>query len=447
MFEMSMSADMEARVTPALLNLAHMLALPATACLQLIEQELSENPALEEAETQDVPCQRCGGPVLEGLCLRCAYESSGDDSIAPLAGDEATDPLLFVAAPRSLAESLIADLRASLPEQEHFVAEALVGSLDERGLLPDGPESVAMSLGIDAERVAAVLERLREVGPTGIGARDVRECVLIQLDLLEAEGLTMPNARAIVDLHMDDLAAHRYHKIARALGITTAEVGEARAFLQRYTWPYPAQPPLASAADPDTPRYRLPDVAIHDQDGAFVVEVLHSPRRILRLNPLYQELARRTSALEESERAHVQEYMARARVFLANLQQRESTLRRVTEAVVARQEAFLRHGVRHLAPLTRTEIAGEIGVHESTVSRTTADKVVLLPEGKPMDFSEFFVAARSVQDVLRELIENEERPLSDGELAELLAARGYPIARRTVAKYRERLNIMPAHLR
>jgi RNA polymerase sigma-54 factor len=446
MFEMSMSAEMEARVTPALLNLAHMLALPATACLQLVEQELTENPALEETEAQELPCQRCGGPIVEGLCLRCSYEPSADEG-GPPAGDEATDPLLFVSAPRSLSETLLADLRASLPAEEHFVAEALVGSLDDHGLLPDGFEAVAGSLGIAPERVALALARLREIGPTGIGARDVRECVLIQLDVLEAEGLREPNARRIIELHMDDLAAHRYHKIARALGITTADVSAARAFLQRYTWPYPAQPPLSSAADPDRPRYRLPDVAIHEQDGAFVVEVLHSPRRVLRINPLYQELSRRASTLEEGDRQHVQEYMARARVFLANLQQRESTLRRVSEAVVGRQEAFLRHGVRHLLPMTRTEIAAEIGVHESTVSRTTSDKVVLLPGGEPMDYSQFFVAARSVQDVLRELIEGEPRPLSDGELAELLAARGYPIARRTVAKYRERMNIMPAHLR
>ncbi|MEN9933631.1 MAG: hypothetical protein RLZZ387_210 [Chloroflexota bacterium] len=446
MFEMSMSGEMEARVTPALMSLAHMLALPATACLQLIEQELTENPALEETEAQDLPCARCGGPVLDGLCLRCAYEPAGDDQ-SPAQADDSTDPLLFVATPRSLSETLLEDLRASLPASEHFIAETLVGSLDEHGLLPDGLEAVAGALGIGEERVAAVMARLREIGPTGIATRDVRECVLTQLDLLASEGITAPHTRVIIERHMEDLAAHRYHKIARALGISTAAVGAARSFLQRYTWPYPAQPPLASAADPDRPRYRLPDVAIHEQDGAFVVEVLHSPRRVLRINPLYQELSRRTSSLEAEERAHVQEYMARARVFLANLQQRESTLRRVSEAVVARQDGFLRHGVRHLTPMTRTEIAAEIGVHESTVSRTTADKVVLLPDGKPMDYREFFVAARSVQDVLRELIEGETRPLSDGELAERLATLGYPIARRTVAKYRERMSILPAHLR
>jgi RNA polymerase sigma-54 factor len=300
---------------------------------------------------------------------------------------------------------------------------------------------------VSLERVVAVVAQLREIGPTGIAARDVRECVLIQLDLLAADGLSAPHARTIIAEHMDDLAAHRYHKIARALGISTADVTAARAFLQRHTWPYPAQPPLASAADPDRPRYRLPDVAIHEQDGAFVVEVLHSPRRVLRINPLYQELARRAASLDESERSHVQEYVARTRVFLANLQQRESTMRRVSEAVVERQEEFLRHGVRHLLPMTRTEIAAEIGVHESTVSRATSGKVVLLPGGEPMDYSQFFVASRSVMDVLRELIETEPRPLSDGELATLLAAQGYPIARRTVAKYRERLNILPAPLR
>jgi RNA polymerase sigma-54 factor len=445
MFELSMTHEMEARVTPALLSLAHMLALSSTACLQLVEQELAENPALEETEPQDAPCQRCGGPVLDGICLRCAYEPA--DEPGQRAVDEAADPLLFVAAPRSLAETLIADLRASLPEGEHFIAEALVGSLDEHGLLPDGPEAVAASLGVEEERVAAVADRLREVGPTGIAARDVRECVLIQLDTLAAEGLSCPHARTIVERHLDDLAAHRYHKIARALGIETVEVRAVKTFLQRYTWPYPSQPPLASPADPDRPRFRLPDVAIYAQDGAYQVEVLHSPRRVLRINPLYQELARRGAALDEGERAHVQEYMARARVFLANLRQRESTLRRVSEAVVVRQEDFLRHGVRHLVPLTRTEIAAEIGVHESTVSRATSDKVVLLPDGMAMEFGQFFVAARGVQDVLRELIAGEARPLSDGELAGLLAARGYPIARRTVAKYRERMAILPAHLR
>jgi RNA polymerase sigma-54 factor len=444
MFEMTLSADIEMRVTPALLSLAHMLSLPGLACLQLVQQELDENPALEELEADEAACARCGGPVVEQLCLRCASEP---DERQPPPSEEELDPLLFVATPRSLVEILLADLRASLPPSEHVIAEALVHSLDEHGLLPDGPEAVATALGLEEARVEAALRRLREIGPPGIGARDVRACVLAQLDALAADGIASPHARLIVERHMDDLAAHRYHRIARALSITTADVSAAKVFLQRHTWPYPAQPPLTSVADPDRPRYQTPDVAIHEQDGTFAVEVLHSPRRMLRISPLYQDLARRATSLEESERAHVQEYVTRARVFLANLKQRDMTLLRVSEAVVERQEAFLRHGVRHLAPLTRTEIAAVIGIHESTVSRTTSDKVVLLPGGRPMEFAEFFIAARGVQDVLRELIARETRPLNDGELAELLAARGYNIARRTVAKYRERMGLLPVHLR
>jgi RNA polymerase sigma-54 factor len=168
---------------------------------------------------------------------------------------------------------------------------------------------------------------------------------------------------------------------------------------------------------------------------------------MLRLNPLYQQLARQAASLDESEREHVQEFVARARTFLANLRQRESTLQRIGEAIVARQEEFLHHGVRHLAPMTRTEIAAELGLHESTVSRATSDKAALLPDLKLLPLSEFFVAARGVQDVLRELIENEREPLSDAELARLLGEQGYSIARRTVAKYREQMQIPPSNLR
>jgi RNA polymerase sigma-54 factor len=185
----------------------------------------------------------------------------------------------------------------------------------------------------------------------------------------------------------------------------------------------------------------------HPDEAAFTVEVLNSPRRMLRLNPLYQELARNAAELGEEERQHVQEYVARARVFLANLRQRESTLKRIGESIVERQREFLLHGVRHLAPMTRAEIAAELGLHESTISRATADKTTTLPDGSLLAISEFFVAARNVQDVLRELIANELNPLSDQELAEMLSERGYPIARRTVAKYRDQLKIPPSHLR
>ncbi len=446
MLDMSMTPDMSMRVTPALLNLAHLLTLPTMALHQAIQQELAENPALEEVEASENSCARCGSPIVEGLCLRCAFDTVRDEPPIPQ-HDEEIDQLLFVAAPRNLTEVLLADLYASLPESEHMIALALVGNLDDQGFLPDDPADIAAMLNVDLERLMKVLYRLRELGPPGIATRNTRECLLAQLDTLETEGLRCPHARVIIETYLDDLGARRNTHIARQLHISTEEVEAVRTFIQRYLWPYPAQAAQSSTSEPDRTRYRTPDLAITAQNGGFVVEVLHSPTRLLRLTPLYQELARQAASLADEDRAHVQEYVARARMFLANLRQRESTLKRIGQAIVSRQEEFLRHGVRALVPMTRSEIAAELGLHESTVSRATADKTALLPNGEPWPLSEFFVAARSVQDVLRELIANEQRPQSDQELAQLLTERGYPIARRTVAKYREQLKIPPSHLR
>jgi RNA polymerase sigma-54 factor len=444
---MGMSQEMGMRVTPALLNLAHLLTLPALNLSQVVQQELAENPALEEIEHTGSTCARCGSPMIDAICLRCIAGGTTGEPLPAAAGDDTTDPLLFVSAPRDLTETLLSDLRVSLPEADHPLALAVVGNLDERGLLAEDPADLAADCNVPVERIEAVIQRLREIGPPGIAARDSRECMCLQLDTLEAQGLPCAHVRAILLEHLDDLAAGRLRQIARTLRISVAEVEEARRFIRQHLWPYPAHAAYGGMAPPNRVRYRTPDLAIRNQDDAFVVDVLHSPRRVLRLNPLYQELARRSANLDEAERAHVQEYINRARVFLANLRQRESTLERIGKAIVSRQEDFLHHGVRHLQPMTRAEIAVELELHESTVSRTVAEKTALLPDQSLLPLSEFFVAARGVQDVLRELIANEQAPLSDDALAGLLAERGYTIARRTVAKYRTQMRIPPAHLR
>lgn len=446
-FEMGMSQEMGMRVTPALLNLAHLLTLPALNLSQVVQQELSENPALEEIEHVSSTCARCGSPMIDTICLRCAGGGTTGEPLAPGAGDDAVDPLLFISAPRDLAETLLSDLRVSLPEADHPIALAVVGNLDDHGFLAEDPADLADDLGVTPDRIEGVILRLREIGPPGIAARDSRECMCLQLDALEAQGISCPHVRVILTDHLDDLGAGKLRQIAKTLAADVADIEEARRFIRQQLWPFPAHAAYGEVAPPNRVRYRTPDLAIRNQDGAYVVEVLHSPRRILRLNPLYQELARRSSSLDEEERAHVQEYINRARVFLANLRQRESTLERIGKAIVSRQEAFLRHGVRHLQPMTRAEIATELELHESTVSRTVAEKTALLPDQNLLPLAEFFVAARGVQDVLRELIANEDRPLSDDALASMLGERGYTIARRTVAKYRAQLRIPPAHLR
>lgn len=459
MLEMVMAPQMEMQANPALLNLARLLTLPSTDLQQVIRQELAENPSLEEIETEETTCETCGGPLVEGMCLRCLSHSPDPSPSASTSDTEWVDPFLFVAAPRSLTETLLMDLYATLPEADHPLADALVGSLDEQGFLADEPADIAATLQVAPERIVVVLRHLRELGPPGIATRDTRECLLAQIDRLsreqgqgdeEGEEITIhPLAASLIEHHLDDLGAHRYSYIARKMHIEPTDIRAAHDFIQRYLWPYPALATQTTHA-PDQTRYRIPDLAISEKEGEFVVEVLNSSRRLLRMNPLYQELTTSTSTtatLDTNEREHVQHYVARTRVFLANLRQRESTLKQIGDAIVARQQAFLRHGVRHLRPMTRAEIAAELELHESTVSRAVAEKTALLPDRTLLPLSEFFVAARTVQDVLRELVANETTPLNDEELARMLTERGYPIARRTVAKYRKQINILPSNLR
>jgi RNA polymerase sigma-54 factor len=192
-------------------------------------------------------------------------------------------------------------------------------------------------------------------------------------------------------------------------------------------------------------------VIIREESGRLVSEVVESRRFFLRLNPLYQKLARITTrgaaTVTTEEQEHLTTFVSRAQLFLTNLRQRRETIRRIAEHLIERQEEYLRHGVRALVPLTRAEVALALGVHESTVSRATASKYVQLPSHKIVPFSTFFTPSLSVKDVIQELVSNEKTPLTDQELVELLKERGFEVARRTIAKYRGQLGILPSTLR
>ncbi|GIV98286.1 MAG: RNA polymerase sigma-54 factor [Herpetosiphonaceae bacterium] len=444
------------RASPALIALNNMLILSTVELQQLIQRELEENPALEMTEQEEETiCPRCGRSLSGVTCIYCLQEDlrtaeADREDYASAPSDEEFDPLMRIAAPPSLGETLIRDLRASLPQEDHFIAEFLIGCLDDHGYLDGSVADAAASLGIDAARVEQVLLKLQDVGPVGVGARNVPECLLLQLRRLEQEGVTHPLVETIICHHWKDLGEHRYGAIAQALGVDYAQVVEARDFIRRYLRPYPLQR-LDDDGSPSETAYVTPDVIIREVSGKLEAEVIESNRYYLRLNPLYQELSRRASkGLEEvspEEKEHLTQFVSRAQLFLTNLRQRRETIRRTAEYLIQRQEEFLRFGVRHLKPLTRAEVAEAIGVHESTVSRATANKYVQLPSREIIPFSHFFTASLSVKDVLEELVSNEPHPLTDQELVELLRERGFDVARRTVAKYRNQLGILPSTLR
>lgn len=468
-FSQDLSGSQQLRVSPRLVAASYILELSSQELQQQIANELNDNPALELV---DVPtCPACGSELQGKVCPWCIQrqrsESSPSNDHEDLAAgmyedppppssqrltDEEFDPLTQVASEETLAEKLMAELGAILDDEDMPIADYLVGSLDDKGYLSTSVEEAAYDLEVSEERVKEVLAQLQTQEPIGIGARNLHECLLIQLAYLEAIGIHQPHAREIIQTYLVELGEHKFGKIAHELKISPEEVSDVWEFVKSKLNPHPAHGFSATnTRDRDTrAMYILPDVIIAKGESDFEVEVVESRRFMLRVNPMYTRISSelpKSGALSSEEKRHVQQYVGRAKLFIANINQRRQTIQNITTCLVDKQRDFLQNGVRHLRPLSRAAVAAELGIHESTVSRATAAKYVMLPDGEVIPFSHFFTPSLSVKDIIKEMIEKEGRPLTDAQIAERLRERGIEIARRTVAKYRMQLDILPSSLR
>jgi len=422
--------------TPALIAFTELLAMAAPDLEERVERELASNPALDRDD--GVVCPVCGEAAP---ACRCAGADRATER--PAAADVGVDLLERFPCRRTLPERLLDDLRLALDRADHPIAEYLAGSLDERGRLAETPSEAAAALGLPLARVEGVLRLMRRIGPPGVAAANGRECLLLQLDRWEEAHPPEPLVRRILEDHLEDLAGGRLAAIARATGAAEAEVAAARKFIRARLRPYPVEGTEAPEG-PGDHAPALPDVLIiepPERPGTFQVRLLEPLRLGLAVDPLYEALADAGSAAADGVRAHARRHVRRASEFLSRLEQRWRTLRLVTEYLVDRQQAFLRGGPLELEPLTRAEVAAAVGLHESTVGRAVAGKYAGLPSGRVAPLSGFFDGSLAVRELLRLVIAGESRPLSDAELARALAARGYPVARRTVAKYRALLGI------
>src|SRR5918911_1829336 len=207
---MGMLPQQQMKASPALIALNSMLVLSTLELQQLVQNELEENPALEQVESEESLCSRCGRPLSGATCIYCLHEdmrlaeAERDDSSA-LPSDDEFDPLLMIAAPVSLHESLQRDLNIALPNEDQGIATYLLGLLDEQGFLDGEIDDIALMLHVDSERVESVLRKLQELGPAGVGARNVQECLLIQIERLERSGISNPYLRTIVTDYWYDL--------------------------------------------------------------------------------------------------------------------------------------------------------------------------------------------------------------------------------------------------
>jgi RNA polymerase sigma-54 factor len=486
-----MSTDQSLRVSPTLIMVNSLLAASSLELQQMVQTELDQNPALESMES--VLCMRCGAGVTGRYCPVCAqpvYPATLTDDAPGMEGsrrsldddfdfddlkdvrsrsssdsmaDDDFDPLTLVASRDTLYDDLLTDLFASLPEEDHPLARYFVGSLDEQGFLKCTLEAAAEACGVSVERAEAVLEVLQNTGPVGVGARDLCECLLIQLhDLESEEGISEvpPQVESIIKDHLRELGEHKYTAIARALLCTHENVVEAHDFIKVHLQPRPLMnvPEARTWNSPSSTRFVMPDVIVREREGNLEAEVVEKYRFNLRMNPLYQQLAAESkhspasnngagAPITQDDRNHVRHYVSQARLFISSINQRHETLLRVTNCLIQLQEDFIRNGVRQLQPLTRAQVAQYLGLHESTISRATADKYLLLPDKRVIPFSDFFTASLSIKDVLKEIVTNEGRPITDNEIVSRLQEQGIRIARRTVAKYRTQLGIMPSTLR
>lgn len=500
--------EMRPWVSPSLIEANYILSLSQQELQNVIETEMAQNPALEIEDRSTCPaCET----VLEGsFCPTCRAgqdslvqtESldSMDDNLEPPASntslredDPEFDPMTLVASSVSILEQIHLDVRMTLDEHEHDVAAYLIESLDERGFLTVPTTDIASIFRISDDHVCLVLEVIQDLAPVGVGARDLRECLLLQLDYLDRTGVDVPpHTRQIISEYLAEFGAHKFGQIARTLGVTVEELEEIRDFIRGHLNPFPLQSDQAKSwRSPTESRFVAPDVVIDIRDNELVVEVVDNKFFHLRTNQLYDQLAnqftrkRGKRSLKErlaervaeangaaegegdengivpadavaiasasrEDKDHVRQYTNRAKIFMSNIQQRRDTLLRISQCICELQESFLRGGVRELRPLTRALVAQQVGVHESTVSRATANKYVMLPTRKVVPFSDFFTPSLSTKDIIKEIIERESQkgePLTDRKICDLLLQDGIRIARRTVAKYRAELGILPSTMR
>lgn len=475
MLELNQEAqqELQTRVSPRLIAANHILEMSSQQLQDAISQEIDENPALELGDL--VICPTCGQPIEGEQCPRCSRkqeETTTPDTTLPdpteqyldnlawnsssVSRDEEFDPLTLVAAQVTLEEKLLRDLGAMIDPRDMEIAEYLVGSLDSDGYLRCSVYEVCQKFDVEPEKVEEIIAALQSLEPPGIGARDVRECMILQLRYLQGQGVQHPLALQLVEEFLEDLGKHKFNRIAQQLGVDVAQVEEGWDFIKTQLNPHPAGGaegvPTRTGPRP-TQGYVMPDVIITIKDtGEFEVEVVESKRFALSVNSMYQQLLAQASSpagqYTEEEREHIQHYVSRAKMFIANINQRRQTMQKITDFLVEYQADFLRHGIRQLKPLTRAMLAEKTNIHESTVSRATAAKYVMIPTGEVIPFSNFFTASLSVKDIIKDMIDHEEQPLTDQEIADLLREQyGYNVARRTVAKYRDQLDILPSSLR
>ena len=476
-------------IAPQMQQSLALLQAPILELKALVEQELQQNPVLEEVPVQEIaekdsreeddalqkldPAEpppdvkfdpatekESNAPVddfqaeFERLAqIDQEWRDHFNQTNLPLRSreeDEEKRQFLFDSLTRgtSLQNELLEQMQFSdlTPEQKP-IAEMLIGNIDENGYLKATVDELSVATNVPAEKIQEVLKVVQSFHPPGVGARDLRECLMLQL---ERAGRQESLEYRIIEHHMHALARHRYPEIAEALGCSVKDVQDAA---KRIAMLDP-RPGRVYSSEEEV--YIVPDVIVQKVGDDYVVTLNNEHIPHLRISNHYKDMM---ASADNEAREYIKSKINAGKFLIKSIEQRQQTILKIAQEIVKRQRDFMEKGVSALKPLTMAQISEVVGVHETTVSRAVSGKYMETPQGI-FEMRFFFassiptatgegIANESVKNMLLELFRNEDprNPLSDEDVVKELAKRGIKIARRTVAKYRAELNILPSSLR
>ena len=458
-------------MTPQLQMAIKLLQLSRLELLDQIHQELEENPALEEVQetqqedqTADAAEKAEPEPVdnqevtidekipddIDWSNYIDEYNSVGRTSFETENRD-APRYEAFISKKEGLNDHLIWQLAMSFPaEYEQELASLIIGNLNKDGYLDVPLEDLAQASGESLAKVQDALDLVQSFDPVGVAARNLGECLLIQARHL---GIDTPLITAIIENHMNHLENKNYKAISRALKVKFDEVVAAVNVIRSL------EPRPGREFSDETPQYIVPDIYVYKVDDDFVIMLNDDGMPKLRVNSLYKKSLSQKAKLPGEAENYIQEKMRSAAWLIKSIHQRQKTIYKVMESILRFQRDFFERGIAHLRPMVLRDVAQDIEMHESTISRVTTNKYAYTPQGI-FELKYFFnssirkshggeIASASVQQKIKDIIANENprKPYSDDKIAKLLKEANIKIARRTVAKYREILGILPSNKR
>lgn len=459
-YGLSLEQTQKLIMTPELRQAITILQLSALELSTYVEEQLLENPLLEtQEENTELKGEDESTSAVESVAddkwevdWQDYFQDQDENRVRQervvVEERQRFDP--FITAAPTLLEHLLEQLHVQKVSTSLDVAEYIVGNLNEKGYLTLSLEEIAHETNTSLETVEEALAVVQTLDPLGVGARNLEECLALQLQLLSDPPEELPEFLK----HLEDLAAGRFQRIAHALKIPLSKVQELADIIRQLD----PKPGLRFAGPGDV-RYVVPDVVIEEVGGEFIILVNDITVPRLGINKAYREALSHEEGTDT--RKFVEQKLNAAAWLIRSIDQRRLTLYKVANAIVQWQTDFLRFGIRHLKPLTLRDIAEEIGVHESTVSRATSHKYVQTPRGI-FEFKFFFanskgrghnnestITTEGIKLALRDIISSEDpkNPYSDQKIADLLKAKDMEISRRTVAKYRDELGIAATTVR